>query len=145
MPKQTKEKKLPRPWAMTPVMRAAIQPFLKKLLTRYRQVARDGETEIADPLCKAAGAMACPACPVFGVACLPQIRNTSGYVAVCEDYFPLRPSCVEDQDGYVTSGGDKLTSAQKRHGTPSSREQGRRWGAEVVLWLEAMQTTEADL
>lgn len=136
----------PRPWALTPAMRVAVQPYINKLLKRYREVALNGETELPDPLCKATGGKGkCYACPVFGDACIP--TPSSGYSADCKDYIPQAPVCVDDQDGRVTSGSDVQSSTQKRMGTPSSRQQAREWGQAMVEMIESWRggVPEADL
>ena len=131
----------PRPWPLTAGMREAVQPFLPKLLKRYREVAERGSTELPDPVCKKTERGACYACVVWGCS---QVK-TDNYAAYCENYLPVRPPCVDDRDDRVEGGGAKRTAKQKKAGTASGLEQTKQWGREVVAVMEGWRGVEDEL
>jgi hypothetical protein len=119
----------------------AIQPYLKKLLKRYQQVANTGASDLPDPICATLHVgkkdLSCVDCPVWGVR---EALGRHGYngdeenweFVHCENYYPRRPEIVTDDRvgiSYPVGGSKEADNILTAQG----------WGWEVVMWLESLQ------
>jgi hypothetical protein len=134
---------------MTEEQVAAIQPFLKKLLKRYQEVADTGMTEQPDPICATLHHgkvdLTCVDCPVWGVrqymGRTKEVHKKRGVANMpddnvpfihCEDYYPKRPEDMTDDTQRVvhTVGGSRQAERIR---------DAQAWGWNVVMWLEGLQ------
>ena len=129
----------PRVTVLNEKQLAAVQAFLPALLTRYREVAKTGQTDKYDPLCKAAGVGSCYKCPVFGAQFLKAAFG-------CSRFLPAVPRGVDDQHYGVRSNAAEPSLKQKARGAvESGRKKALAWGKLMVERLESWKLEEADL
>ena len=121
----SREREVKRAPVMDNRMVCAIQPFLDRLIQRYSQVAKTGNSNIPDPLCAATKGRSCVHCPVFGP------RGNANFIH-CEKYYPAKPECVNDTTRAISTA----TSIKYRE---ENIETAKAWGAKVVQWLEDLQ------
>lgn len=140
----------------------AIQPYLNALIRRYQEVAEKGETEQDDPLCRMVEMGKCYECPVFGEEARGPGHMSKPHKGEpvylpgpwyhCEEvgFLPMPPKCIEDTRDGVTCGPkpDLVVRWGKGHpqagqprwlGRPTSRQQAKAWGAEMVAFLEGLR------
>ena len=105
---------------LTKAQKRDMQPYLPKLIKRYKAVARHGETKLRDPLCVAAE-YDCGKCPVFARAYkLNKFRD-----------LPCLSALAFDCPGYDTGADIRQGSA--------SLEDMKAWGAKTVARVEGMR------
>jgi hypothetical protein len=120
---------------ITHEMQKALQPFLSDLISYYKEVAKNGEVSKPDPICKMTEKGHCFECPVFGQGVL----DLDHYAAQCQDYFPYCDYVVITDEGITSTSGDRLTAKQQEKGMISSKEHAKKWGHEMVQFLESLR------